>query len=93
MSPRTYTTPFVIFLELIDRFLANPCGCLCNMHRAMSLVPKLLLGALALCIFYQLYWIDSEPVSWQPSNHTEPVWFQDAQKSKPETSQCMKTWG
>jgi hypothetical protein len=60
------------------------------MHRAASLVPKLLLGILSLCIFYQVYWLEPEPVALQQSDISKPAWFQDAQKSQPQDVQGME---
>ncbi|KAH7564338.1 hypothetical protein BM1_01385 [Bipolaris maydis] len=58
------------------------------MHRAASLVPKILLGILSLCIFYQVYWLEPEPVALQQSDNSKSTWFQDAQKAEPLDAQA-----
>ncbi|EUC41706.1 glycosyltransferase family 34 protein [Bipolaris oryzae ATCC 44560] len=57
------------------------------MHRAASLVPKILLGILSLCIFYQVYWLEPEPVALQQSDISKSTWFQDAQKPQSQDVQ------
>ncbi|EUC31239.1 glycosyltransferase family 34 protein [Bipolaris zeicola 26-R-13] len=58
------------------------------MHRAASLVPKILLGILSLCILYQVYWLEPEPVALQQSDISKSTWFQDVQKAQPQDAQA-----